>query len=617
MKSRPTLIFFGLLILAALRAGGVSAAPAAVDEVVLAIETPQVPPDWALLERALLKANAQACSQFYARYYDQRGYLECVERWGGDDGPDDAIECMADWPLLHAIGAPDALLRMYEQGWEGHLRQWTAARTREVPFARDGMYYKEFHVMIDWLHHSEGLTGFTFQALSHPQDVRLIDRARRYAGFYMDEDPLAKNYDPRYKIIRSMFNGSRGPMLRKATALDWAGDPIEVQGRFKPLHGERNYEEMLAHFEDYNDVAGDHPSNLAATSLAMNAYMLTHEAKYKDWILEYVDAWVQRMQDNGNIIPSNIGLDGTIGGACDGKWYGGVYGWGFTVEVPQTGKTDTRTTVHLALVGLGNALLLTGDHRYVDAWRKQIETINAQGKTIDGEMQYPQSYGDDGWYNFSPHPYAQGRKEIHNWSMSPEDRKPLESQGWIRFLEGEAPNYPSDALRGDFATIQRQMQRMREDRTTPDTRLADDPLVFEPSVVNNLVNLTMGGHYTGHNAAPLHVRLRYFDPKRRRAGLPQDVAALIDRLTAEEVSVHLVNVNQTQPRDVIVQGGAYGEHQILTVRLNDREIPIDHHCFRVRLSPGSGNRLTLRARRYANRPTLAHPWDRQLAARKQ
>ena len=56
-----------------------------------------------------------------------------------------------------------------------------------------------------------------------------------------------------------MFNGSRGPLLRKATALDWAGDPIEVEGRFRAGHGERTYEEMLEHFRDYTDVVGDHP----------------------------------------------------------------------------------------------------------------------------------------------------------------------------------------------------------------------------------------------------------------------------------------------------------------------------------------------------------------------
>ena len=102
-----------------------------------------------------------------------------------------------------------------------------------------------------------------------------------------------------------------------------------------------SYEQMLEHFKDYNDIVGDSPMNLAATSLALNAYMLTHEARYKTWILEYVEAWRQRMIANGGIIPINIGLDGKIGGACGGKWYGGVYGWGFTVINP-----GTRRPVH-------------------------------------------------------------------------------------------------------------------------------------------------------------------------------------------------------------------------------------------------------------------------------
>ena len=107
------------------------------------------------------------------------------------------------------------------------------------------------------------------------------------------------------KIIRSLFNGSRGPLLRKATALDWAGDPIDVENRFRPGHGERSYQQMLEHFQDYNDIVGDSPMNLAATSLALNAYMLTHEVRgTKTWILEYVEAWRQRMIANGGIIPS-------------------------------------------------------------------------------------------------------------------------------------------------------------------------------------------------------------------------------------------------------------------------------------------------------------------------
>ena len=129
------------------------------------------------------------------------------------------------------------------------------------------------------------------QGLSDPGSLNFQHRVRRNAGFYMNEDPGAPNFDPKHKIIRSLFNGSRGPLLRKATGLDWTGDPIEVENRFELGHGERTYEEMLAQFKDYNDIGGNHPLNLLATSMPMNAYILTGQEKYRRWLLEYVDAW--------------------------------------------------------------------------------------------------------------------------------------------------------------------------------------------------------------------------------------------------------------------------------------------------------------------------------------
>src|SRR3954449_12625545 len=140
-----------------------AAPPLPAADVSLSVETPLAPPAWALLERELLRANAAACKEFFDRYFDDRGYLQCVERWGGDDGPDDAIENLYDWPLLHALGGADAGLAMYKKAWEGHLRQYTAAKTTDVPFAREGMYYKEFPVTFDWLHNGEGLTVFNLQ----------------------------------------------------------------------------------------------------------------------------------------------------------------------------------------------------------------------------------------------------------------------------------------------------------------------------------------------------------------------------------------------------------------------------------------------------------------------
>jgi hypothetical protein len=608
--SRITRIAARLLLQASYLLAGTTSPAFSAEPVKLRVTTPMEPPAWAVLERELIRANARACEAFYARYFDDCGFLECVERWGGDDGPDDAIENLTDWPILHALGAPDSILRLYEKAWEGHLRQYTLARTRDVEFARDGMYYKEFPVMFDWMHNGEGLTVFNLQGLSDPTDDQFRRRVTRYAGFYMNEDPGAPNYDPARKIIRSLFNGSRGPLLRKATALDWAGDPIEVENRFRPRHGENSYRLMLEHFKDYTDIVGDHPQNLSATTLALNAFMLTGDGKYRAWLLEYVDAWRRRMLDNGGVIPSNIGLDGTIGGSASGKWYGGVYGWGFSVIDAASGKLSHRSRVHLGLIGFGNAYFLTGDDRYLDPWRKQIELVNAHKKVIDGREMYPRMFGDDGWYAYSPRPYDDGAMELWYWSMKPEDRRRVPSSAWLAYLDGLDPGYPERAFRADFGTIRRKVEGLRRDTTTPDTRLADDPMEFNPATVGTLVQLTMGGILPGRTGSILHCRLRYFDPQGRRAGLPEDVAALVESMSADEVRLTLVNVNPVEPRSVVVQAGGYAEHRFTSVLSDGREVPVDRPEVTVHLAPGAGASLVFRMKRYVNPPTLAFPWDR-------
>ena len=577
---------------------------------ILDINTPKPPPYWALLERELLSAQSIAVQEFYDHYFDERGYLECVPRWGGDDGPDDAAENMLNWTILHALGAPDIVLELYKRGWEGHLKQYTEAKTVDVPFARDGMYFREFPVMFDWMHHSEGFSAFFLQGLSDPYDELFQRRTRRFCGFYMNEDPFAKNYDPDHRVIRSMFNGSRGPLMRKATGLDWAGDPIDVE-RFGLLHGERSYEEMVAHFKDYNDVVGDHPLNLCTTTLALNAYMFSGEAKYKNWLVDYVDAWVQRTRDNEGIIPTNIGLDGSIGGACDGKWYGGAYGWGFTVVVPQTGKLAHRPAfLYRAHYGFGNALLQTGDRRYVDTWRGVIDKVNQNAKQIDGKTHYPHMFGDEGWYDYTPHPFSDGALEVYYWSMDSEDRTRVSDDPWIAFLGGERPDFPVEALKGALETVRSKVETVRNDNSTPDTRLSDEMNSINPATTEVLTQLMLGGLPTGRVGFPLHCRLRYFDPLLRRAGPPEDVGALVESMTHDEVTVTLVNINPITERTVVLQGGAYGEHQFQTVSANGESVAIDRSAFKVRLSPGSGSRLKIGMNRYANSPTLFFPWDR-------
>jgi len=583
-----------------------------IDHVIISIKSPMAPPEWALLERQVLQANTDACRAFFDTYFDEQGYLMAVERWGGNDGPDDAIENVADWPILHMLGASDEILYLYKKAWEGHLQQYTEAKTVEVPFAREGMYYKEFPVMMDWMHNGEGLRVFNLQGLSDPYNLDFQKRVRRFAGFYMNEDPEAQNYDAEHKIIKSMFNGSHGPLLRKATSLDWAGDPIQIENRFKAGHGERTYEEMLAHFKDYTDIIGDHPQNMTATTLATNAFMLTGESKYKKWLLEYVDAWLERTKSNNGIIPSNIGLDGTIGGSANGKWYGGTYGWGFSPIVPQTGQVQNRSRVYRGIIGFANAFLLTGDFKYINAWGNMMDKVNSNSKKIDGKIQYPYMFNDNGWYAFSQRPWSYGALDCYFFTCNPKDRARLLNNDWIDFLDGKNPEYPVKALLKDLARIRDRHANMLKDDSTPDTRLADDPMKFNPASVEALRELMLAGLDPGRGGAPLHARLRYFDPKLKRAGIPEDTAALIDEMSADHVAVTLVNLNQIESRELVVQTGAYAEHQCLYVEVNDQRVSIDKSNFTIQLGPGSGARIKVFTKRYVNKPTLTFPWDRVL-----
>ena len=108
----------------------------------------------------------------------------------------------------------------------------------------------------------------------------------------------------------------------------------------------------------------------------------------------------------------------------------------------------------------------------------------------------------------------------------------------------------------------------------------------------------------------MHCRVRYFDPELRRAGIPQDVAALVETMSEDETTLRLVNINQVESRTLMVQGGAYAEHQILSVEINDQVTPVDHSSFTVRLAPGAGDLVKIKMKRYANLPTLAFPWVR-------
>jgi len=261
----------------------------------------------------------------------------------------------------------------------------------------------------------------------------------------------------------------------------------------------------------------------------------------------------------------------------------------------------------------------------------QIDKINAQAKVIDGRTMYPTMYGDEGWYQYTPEKYSYAAFELYYLSMRADDLEEVlpeqvvgeskagyrnneqfsRDQHWLLYLLGQNADYPEQALRADLARVRQRVSAMRADETTPDTRLADDPMHLNPASVASLLQLMLGGLHPLHQGNVLQARLRYFDPISRRAGIPADMAALVDRLTGDEVAVTLVNTNQLASREIVIQAGGYAEHEFISVSQdNGQSQVVNSNQLTIKLAPGAGGRFVFKMKRYVNQPTMTFPWDR-------
>jgi hypothetical protein len=166
------------------------------------------------------------------------------------------------------------------------------------------------------------------------------------------------------------------------------------------------------------------------------------------------------------------------------------------------------------------------------------------------------------------------------------------------------------ALERDLQSITKRLTALRQDTIPPEKRLADNMLDYNPAATESLVQLMWGGLQPGRTGGLINARLRYFDPERQRAGVPEDVAALVSALSDTSTTVTLINLSPSRSRTVIVQGGAYGEHQLTSVTSRQKTSPINSPLLTVQLEPGSGETLVLEMKRYANAPTILHPWHK-------
>lgn len=593
--------------------------------VTLPLNDQAVPPAWALMERQLLDKTHHAALEFAEKYTREDGTLIWRKEWPGMDGSDDGYESFYNFPLYYALGGGDAAFdSLARHLWEGVTRQFTEY----------GQIYNEFDAGYDWMHHGEAYTNFYFFGLSDPANQAFRERAVKFAEMYTD-GAKENNYDGDQNIIRSPLNGSRGPRFIN-TAKDWVThrpiladyplpyDDIPNVDSSKAWIDEKKFPYILDAINN-RMMKGDVPLNLTATSLMLNAYMYTSDEKYTRWVREYVAGWQQRVEENNGILPDNVGLNGQIGENMDGKWYGGYYGW----EWPHGLFNQLESTV----IGASNAYLATGDSTYLDLPRSVLNLVREQGKRENGKLLVPHRHGDQGWYDYRP---LNPKFPTHLWYISRDERDwdlvtqlydttawdqldYHKSKGdsdnpgpWLGYLAGQNPDYPMEILKATYGEMQRRLQMIRTDDTTPDDQDVHHWLQRNPVILEGLVQLMLGAPNHIYHGGLLHTSVRYFDPQRMRSGIPEDVAALVDQINDNGISLQLVNLHPSDAKEVIIQAGMFGEHQFGMVKQVE-QYPyqfktVDDHAFMVELAPGSVGSLEIEIDRFVNKPTYLFPW---------
>lgn len=592
------------------------------------------PPNWAVKQRYLMDLMDEAASAFVARYTRPDGTLIWRDTWPGMDGSDDGYESFVSFPLLYLLGGGERVHELARREWDAVTWQFTEY----------GQVWREYDAYYDWMHHGESSTYLYYLGMANPYHHVDRTRALRFAAMYTGDDPEAPNWDPDLRMIRSPINGSRGPRF-EMTAEDWETHRAVLANYLTPYRDVPGFEvddpfakldwtddaifDQILKLMNARMVPGDVPLNLNATSLVTSAYLYTGEERYRRWVLDYLSAWRERTERNGGIMPDNIGPSGEIGERMDGKWWGGYYGWRW----PHGAWIILEST----LIAGQNATLLTGDPSWLDLHRSQVDLQWSLRRTENGVVKVPFRHGDGGWFDYRP---PQGRHYAHLYFISrdPADLARLHErfpnreswyqapahfgkaghfwpERWFGAMLGENPDFAEQVLSDTITCMQQRLDKIARDdwqkRETWDVHHWQD---LNPVVPEGLIQMAMGTPAAIYHGGLLHASVRYFDPDVGRPGLPADVAALVEAITPEGLTLSLVNTHPLDERTVLVQAGGYGEHRFVAVRdaaaPDGPPAPVDSPVLRVKLGPWAQARMELTMERYVNAPTYAYPWKR-------
>ena len=582
------------------------------------------PPGWALLERRLMALMEEAVRPMVDKYAEKGGAFYFA------DDVDDLYERVYNWGLFYAMGADRQVLDLALQQWNATTRFFaddivSRVHPRFSPQIHNEYYNQGSPGANEWHHQGEGNMAFYHFGLADPTISENVRRSRRFAAMFLNEDPEAPNYDPRHKIFRSPMQTSVGPMRHASVdnAIMWLQGGIASIGEVSRYYGVRatlypvvenlepdwfeNPERRDGILKLFDDIVlnGDVANSLGATALVTNAYLYTGEDKYRQWVLEYTEAWMERMRRNGGIMPDNVGPTGKIGENRRGQWWGGLYGWNSFVGY--------NIMFNSLTIAAECAVLLTGDFGYLELLRSQIRVLMENAITReDGQLLLPARYGPrrlgvrpgrsrQEKAGSVPHAgigpplsHLHGRRRLrpHRQNTGDRQRARLEPRACRRRKELRRHRA------GPLPVLRRQEPRLAHQY--PAGRVRERPVRFRvdpernprcPGPDRRQLLPSQSGFHQGvdagdHGGAALRVHRRPLarDPALlrsgpRRPGLPPDVAALVDKLGAGNAGVHLVNLNTSETRNLIVQAGAFAEHRFVELTCGDRTIPVESKYF--------------------------------------
>ena len=618
-------------------------------------------PEWAKLERQIITTLNEVAPEFVARYTRSDGSIIWRDEWPSMDGSDDPYEAFMYLALFYTIGGSEEVYELARKMWDSITLQWTEY----------GQIHREFDGYYDWMHHGEGYLFHYFFGLTKPESLIDRQRAARFAGMYTGKDKEAHNYDRAKKAMLSPLTGSRGPR-QVVTHEDWETHRTVLDDYLAPYEDivKTDFSTMRCHWSDpevYDDLIkkmnermnrGDVPLNLNSTSLLTHAYMYSGDGDLKQTVLEYLEAWMDRKDANGGIMPDNIGTSGKIGEFNDGKWWGGYYGWRW----PHGFMTIMEPITNAAM----NAVLLTGDYKYLDLPRSQFDLIWSLRKEVDGQIKVPHRHFDAGWADYR---LPSARHMIYLWTSSmaqedldrilalPRDNNwdaiyiPGVSGGekgtgrdtkhyiantlpWFQFVQGHLPNYPVEILQANLELIKIQLRKMRSNTGNPRNWDSYDPATadevvgldlrvpgynihawqeFNPVYFEGLGQMVFGGPMHISHGGLQHGKVRFFDGKLQRPGLPPDVAVIVDGMNATTLSMQVANIG-ADAQELFIQAGTFAEHRFESVVITGAdgaisELVISDKWFALDLVGGAVASLKFVISRYVNDPSYETPWS--------